>query len=117
MTQLDGYDIGGKTGTAQKTINGKISKQTYSSVVAVAPTEDPKFTLLCIVDSPKEMQYGSATLLSERNGRLSAKALYSSLRRRPKPAARSQLVNSLRRGPETRSGFFPSGRSSEYSEA
>ena len=28
-----------------QTINGKISKQTYSSIVAVAPTEDPKFTL------------------------------------------------------------------------
>lgn len=61
IMHIDGYDIGGKTGTAQKTINGKISKQTYSSVVAVAPTEDPKFTLLCIVDSPKGVQYGSAT--------------------------------------------------------
>ena len=59
--KIEGYNIGGKTGTAQKTINGKISKQTYSSFIGIAPTDDPKFTILVVVDNPRGVQYGSAT--------------------------------------------------------
>ncbi|MBR6444810.1 MAG: stage V sporulation protein D, partial [Firmicutes bacterium] len=59
--KVEGYAIGGKTGTAEKTINGKISKQVYSSCIAIGPVEDPKFTILIVVDNPKDVLYGSAT--------------------------------------------------------
>ncbi len=59
--KVEGYAIGGKTGTAQKTINGKISKQTYSSCICIGPVDDPKFTILIVVDNPRGVQFGSAT--------------------------------------------------------
>ena len=55
-----GYRIGGKTGTADKVVNGKYTKDTYSSFLGMAPMENPKLAVLVVVDSPKGSQYGSA---------------------------------------------------------
>jgi len=53
---LDGYSIGGKTGTAQKFIDGSYSKDKFiSSFVSIFPLEEPKYVLLISIDSP---QYG-----------------------------------------------------------
>ncbi|MBQ2161070.1 MAG: PASTA domain-containing protein, partial [Firmicutes bacterium] len=58
--KMDGYRIGGKTGTAQKAENGGYSKYDYySSFVCMAPMDDPKLTLLVIVDSPRGATYAS----------------------------------------------------------
>ena len=58
--QIPGYNIGGKTGTAQKAVSGGYSKYDYySSFVCMAPMEDPQITLLVIVDTPKGAIYGS----------------------------------------------------------
>ena len=60
--KIAGYSIGGKTGTAEKpSANGGYSNDTYSSFIGLAPMEDPKLTVLVIVDSPKGVQFGSAT--------------------------------------------------------
>lgn len=60
--KVAGYHIGGKTGTAEKpSADGGYSDDTYSSFVGMAPMEDPKLTVLVIVDSPKGVQFGSAT--------------------------------------------------------
>ncbi|MDY2959538.1 MAG: penicillin-binding transpeptidase domain-containing protein [Hornefia sp.] len=58
--KVPGYRIGGKTGTADKVVNGKYTKDTYSSFVGMAPMEDPKLAVLVVVDSPMGTQFGSA---------------------------------------------------------
>ncbi|MBQ5441162.1 MAG: PASTA domain-containing protein [Firmicutes bacterium] len=51
--KIEGYRIGGKTGTAEKAMNGGYSKTDYyCSFVCLAPMEDPQITLLVVVDTP-----------------------------------------------------------------
>jgi len=55
MANLDDYgiSIGGKTGTAEKVVNGHYSSQhKVCSFVAIAPTEDPKIAIIVMVDEP-----------------------------------------------------------------
>ncbi|MFQ8602005.1 MAG: penicillin-binding transpeptidase domain-containing protein [Anaerovoracaceae bacterium] len=56
--KIDGYNVGGKTGTANKPKAGKYSDETYSSCIAMAPMDDPKVAVLLIVDNPKGVKYG-----------------------------------------------------------
>jgi len=48
-----GYDVGGKTGTAQKSINGVYSSNKVNTFVAVFPTSKPKYVLIVLLDEPK----------------------------------------------------------------
>ena len=58
--KLDGYNVGGKTGTANKpNSSGGYSDETYSSAIAMAPMDDPQVAVLLIVDNPKGVHYGS----------------------------------------------------------
>lgn len=58
--RLDGYNVGGKTGTANKpNSSGGYSNETYSSAIAMAPMDDPQVAVLLIVDNPKGVHYGS----------------------------------------------------------
>lgn len=59
--QVQGYRIGGKTGTAQKYVNGVIAQGLYvSTFIGFAPADDPEYILLFIVDEPKGgIYYGS----------------------------------------------------------
>lgn len=59
--KIAGYRIGGKTGTADKPLDGKYSSDTYSSFIGMAPMDDPKLAVLVVVDSPEGVQFGSAT--------------------------------------------------------
>lgn len=57
-TFIDGYHIGGKTGTAQKMENGAYIEGKYiSSFVGMAPVDDPKVTIMITVDEPSNGQY------------------------------------------------------------
>lgn len=48
-----GYRIGGKSGTAQKVINGRyVDGKFISSFIGVAPVDDPKAVALVMVDEP-----------------------------------------------------------------
>ncbi|HEX7056042.1 MAG TPA: penicillin-binding transpeptidase domain-containing protein [Bacilli bacterium] len=50
---LKEYSIAGKTGTAQKVINGEYAEDRYVvSFVGFAPVEDPKIAVIVIVDDP-----------------------------------------------------------------
>jgi len=54
-TFIEGYHIGGKTGTAQKVVNGKYQEGAYiSSFVGMAPVNDPKVTIMITVDEPRK---------------------------------------------------------------
>jgi len=58
--KIEGYRIGGKTGTSQKAVNGIYTTEKACSFVAILPIENPKYLVLVIVDSPsKSYAYGS----------------------------------------------------------
>lgn len=59
-TFMDGYHIGGKTGTAQKVNpeNGTYASGKYiSSFVGMAPVDDPKVTVMVTIDEPSNGAY------------------------------------------------------------
>lgn len=50
---IPGYRVGGKTGTAQKVVDGRYAQGIYvSSFIGIAPADDPKLAVLAIVDEP-----------------------------------------------------------------
>ncbi|MDD6795260.1 MAG: stage V sporulation protein D [Clostridiaceae bacterium] len=50
---IEGYHIAGKTGTAQKVINGRYGEGKYiSSFVGMAPVDNPQVTVMITVDEP-----------------------------------------------------------------
>ena len=53
FANIDGYDVGGKTGTAQKSFNGIYSKNKINTFVAVFPISKPKYVLAVLLDEPK----------------------------------------------------------------
>lgn len=56
--QVAGYNVGGKTGTANKVIEGRYGDGKYvASFVAVAPTNDPKISVLVVIDEPNPYNY------------------------------------------------------------
>ena len=57
---IEGYRVGGKTGTAQKYENGVIAQGKYvMSFIGFFPANEPKYLALCVVDEPVGGQYGS----------------------------------------------------------
>ncbi len=52
LANVNGYQVGGKTGTAQKSIAGVYSKKKINSFVSVFPTSKPKFVLAVMLDEP-----------------------------------------------------------------
>ena len=51
---VPGYRVGGKTGTAEKVINGRYAKgKNFNSFLAAFPIEDPAYVVLTIIDEPK----------------------------------------------------------------
>ena len=53
LANVNGYEIGGKTGTAQKSVAGSYSKKKINSFVSIFPTSKPKFVLAVMLDEPK----------------------------------------------------------------
>lgn len=57
-----GYQIGGKTGTAQIALAGKYDEtKTIASFIGFSPIQNPQFIGLVIVKEPKASQWGSET--------------------------------------------------------
>ncbi|WP_213506127.1 stage V sporulation protein D [Paenibacillus faecis] len=56
---IDGYRVGGKTGTAQKVINGRYSQNEHIvSFIGFAPADDPQIVVYTAVDNPQGIQFG-----------------------------------------------------------
>lgn len=51
---VPGYRVGGKTGTAEKVVNGRYAKNVrFNAFVAAFPMDDPQYIVLSIIDEPK----------------------------------------------------------------
>lgn len=48
----ENYKIAGKTGTAQKIINGKYTETYYTSFAGYFPADRPKYSMIIVIDSP-----------------------------------------------------------------
>ncbi|SNZ09083.1 cell division protein FtsI (penicillin-binding protein 3) [Cohaesibacter gelatinilyticus] len=63
-SKVDGYLVGGKTGTAEKVENGRYSKdKVFNSYLSAFPMDKPEYVVLVMLDEPKGLKetYGYAT--------------------------------------------------------
>ncbi|MEN3794412.1 penicillin-binding protein 2 [Fulvimarina sp. MAC3] len=61
---VDGFMIGGKTGTAEKVVNGRYAKdKVLTSFMGVVPADEPRYLILVMLDEPKGLKetYGFRT--------------------------------------------------------
>lgn len=59
LARVPGYQIAGKTGTAQKVVGGRVVDGVYiSSFVGFGPVPHPRVAILCSVDEPQGAYYG-----------------------------------------------------------
>lgn len=57
--EVAGYRVGGKTGTAEKVVNGRYaSDKRFNAFLAAFPMDDPQYIVLSIVDEPKPEKPG-----------------------------------------------------------
>ena len=53
LANIQGYEVGGKTGTAQKSTAGGYSNNKINTFASVFPASNPKFVLVVMLDEPK----------------------------------------------------------------
>ena len=53
LANVNGYEIGGKTGTANKILDGVYSSKKINTFVSVFPTSKPKFILAVMLEEPE----------------------------------------------------------------
>jgi cell division protein FtsI (penicillin-binding protein 3) len=59
--EVPGYRVGGKTGTAEKVVNGRYSSSVrFNAFLAAFPMDDPQYIVLSIIDEPKPEKPGMA---------------------------------------------------------
>ena len=64
-----GYRVGGKTGTAEKVINGRYSKDlNFNTFVAAFPMDDPQFLVFTIADAPHPEKPGMTDVAANNAG-------------------------------------------------
>ncbi len=53
-SEVQGYVVGGKTGTAEKVVNGRYSRaKRFNAFLSAFPADNPQYVVLVIVDEPK----------------------------------------------------------------
>lgn len=59
--EVPGYRVGGKTGTAEKVVNGRYAANVrFNAFVAAFPMDDPQYIVLSVIDEPKPEKPGMA---------------------------------------------------------
>ena len=59
LAKVEGYTVGGKTGTSQKIENGAYSHSKFiGSFIGFAPVEDPRIVVVVMLDQPHPLYYG-----------------------------------------------------------
>ena len=63
--QVEGFNVGGKTGTADKVVDGRYARDlNFNAFVAAFPMDKPKYIVLSVVDAPKTGEHGGRTAAS-----------------------------------------------------
>ena len=63
--QVEGFHVGGKTGTADKVINGRYANDVnFNAFVAAFPMDKPRYIVLTIIDAPVAGENGGRTAAS-----------------------------------------------------
>jgi cell division protein FtsI (penicillin-binding protein 3) len=76
QAQVPGYRIGGKTGTAQKFIDGRYSQTHYDGVFAgIAPLSNPRFVIAVMVSDPSGPVHTGGSVAAPTFAALAANAL------------------------------------------
>lgn len=61
--RVEGFDVGGKTGTADKVVNGRyVSDKNFNAFLAAFPIRDPQYVVLTFIDEPKTDKGNGAAL-------------------------------------------------------
>jgi len=60
MANIEGFEVAGKTGTAQKAdpVHGGYSKKRVGSFIGFVPANDPRLVALVLIDEPEAQVYG-----------------------------------------------------------
>jgi cell division protein FtsI (penicillin-binding protein 3) len=76
QAQVAGYRIGGKTGTAQKVVNGRYSQTHYvGNFVGIAPMSNPRFVIAVMIDDPSGPFHTGGAVAAPTFAALAANAL------------------------------------------
>ena len=76
QAQVAGYRIGGKTGTAEKVINGRYSQTHYiGNFVGIAPMSNPRFIIAVMIDDPSGPFHTGGAVAAPTFAALAANAL------------------------------------------
>ena len=59
--KVEGYRVGGKTGTAWKPAAGGYSHDVITSFIAAFPMDDPQYLVLIVIDEPQAAEQGEKT--------------------------------------------------------
>jgi cell division protein FtsI/penicillin-binding protein 2 len=59
---VKGFEVAGKTGTAQKIENGQYVRKYYSSFIGYLPAKDPEISILVAIDNPSGGSYYGGTV-------------------------------------------------------
>jgi cell division protein FtsI (penicillin-binding protein 3) len=58
-SEVPGYYVGGKTGTADKVVNGRYAhNKRFNAYVAAFPTDDPEYVVAIVIDEPEPERPG-----------------------------------------------------------
>lgn len=61
--RVDGFNVGGKTGTADKVVNGRyVGDKNFNAFLSAFPMEDPQYVVLSFIDEPKTDKGNGAAL-------------------------------------------------------
>lgn len=89
---LTQYEVAGKTGTAQKVIDGRYASRYYSSFIGFLPATDPEISILVSLDDPQVGGYYGGTVAGPVFREVAlAVAQYLGLPEQPTPTEVAQL--------------------------
>ncbi len=61
--RVEGFNVGGKTGTADKVVNGRyVSDKNFNAFLAAFPIDNPQYVVLTVIDEPRTDKGNGAAL-------------------------------------------------------